>query len=152
MLAKTPQDVERIRGGVQNWRRLSDRLFSVGGFGVGLDGLLTWVPVLGGFYGVGVGGYLLAQAYRVRASKATMVKMAMLTGADALVGEVPILGDAFDFLFRAHSRSAKLLQAEIDRTHFVDDSAAEAHASGRLRDHHAHRTAAGKKRLVFLKG
>ena len=151
MRVRTPAHVARVRSSVDDWRKISDRLFSIGPFGVGLDGLLTAIPVVGGAYGIGVGGYLLAQAWRVRASKATMAKMAAMVGADFLLGEVPVIGDVFDFVFRAHARSARLLNAEIDATHFVDDSRAEAEAAGRLAAHQAERAAAGKRRLVYLR-
>ena len=117
MKAKSRAEVERIRRSVHGWKRLSDRLVTVGPLGVGLDGILTWIPGVGGAYGLGVGGFLLAQAWRVDASRSTMTRMALLIGADALVGEVPILGDAFDFLFRAHARSANILLKEIERLH-----------------------------------
>ena len=77
--------------------------------------------------------------------------MAALIAADTLLGEVPVVGDVFDFFFRAHAMSANLLNKEIDQTHFVDESLTEAHASGRLAEHHAARHAAGKSRLVFLR-
>ena len=143
--------MENVRRSVSEWRRVSDRLFSVGPFGVGLDGLLTWVPVVGGVYGLGVGGFLLAQAARVKASKGTMTKMGMLMGGDALVGEVPLVGDAFDFLFRAHARSARILLKEIDETHYVENSAAAAaQQAGRSDIHLAEMRARGKRRLVYL--
>jgi hypothetical protein len=151
MRARNLTHVDRVRTNVDGWRKISDRLFSIGPFGVGLDGLLTLIPGVGGAYGLGVGGYLLAQAWRVRASKATMAKMAALMGADFVLGEVPVVGDVFDFLFRAHARSARILNREIDDTHFVDDSRAAAQTAGRMAAHHAERAAAGKKRLVYLR-
>ena len=118
---------------------------------MGLDGILTWVPAVGGVYGLGVGGFLLVQAARVKASRSAMVKMGLLIGADALVGEIPLLGDAFDFLFRAHARSARILLKEMERTHYAEDSAADAETTGRLEQHRAQmRAAPGKQRLVFL--
>ena len=151
MRARTLTHVDPVRTNVDGWRKISDRLFSIGPFGVGLDGILTWIPAVGGAYGLGVGGYLLVQAWRVRASKATLAKMTALMGADFLLGEVPVIGDAFDFFFRAHARSARILNGEIDRTHFVDDSRAAVEAAGRMAEHHAQRVAAGKARLVFLR-
>ncbi|HEX8232583.1 MAG TPA: DUF4112 domain-containing protein [Caulobacteraceae bacterium] len=151
MPARSHREIENIRAGVRTWSRLSDRLFSIRGFGVGLDGLLAWVPVVGDAYSLGAGAYLLAQGYRVRASKTTLLKMAGMIGLDALFDTVPVLGYAADTWFRAHARSARLLQEEIDRTHFVDDSEAEARAAGRVDEHHERRQAAGKTRLVFLR-
>lgn len=151
MRVRSRQHVDKVRTSVDGWRKISDRLFSIGPFGVGLDGLLTVIPGIGGAYSLGVGGYLIAQAWRVRASTGTMAKMAALIAADTLLGEVPVVGDVFDFFFRAHAMSANLLNKEIDQTHFVDESLTEAHASGRLAEHHAARHAAGKSRLVFLR-
>jgi uncharacterized protein DUF4112 len=151
MRATSAIHVAKIRTSVDGWRKISDRLFSIGPFGVGLDGLLTIIPAVGGAYSLGVGGFLIAQAWRVRASKATMAKMAALVAADTLLGEVPVVGDVFDFFFRAHAMSARLLNKEIDATHFVDDSRSAIEAAGRLNEHHAARKAAGKARLVFLR-
>jgi hypothetical protein len=152
MRARSKTEIEGIRRSVTEWRRLSDRLFSVGPFGVGLDGLLTWVPGVGGVYGLGVGGFLMLQAHRARASKGTIAKMGMLIGLDALVGEVPLVGDAFDFFFRAHARSANMLLKHIDATHYVDDSEAAAGTSGRDALHKADiRADGGKRRLAYLR-
>jgi Domain of unknown function (DUF4112) len=147
MRARSKAEVERIRATVDQWRRLSDRLFEIGPLKIGLDGILTWIPGVGGVYGLGAGGFLLLQAHRARASRSTMTKMALLLGADALVGEVPVLGDVFDFLFRAHARSARILLSDMERTHYADDSA----AAGREALHRAEMKATGRKRrLVYL--
>ena len=99
---------------MENWRKLSDRLFQVGPFKVGLDGVLTWIPGVGDAYTLGAGGYLLYHATRAKASKRTLTKMGLLLGTDALIGSVPLLGDAFDFSSRAHGRSARILRAELN--------------------------------------
>ena len=147
MRARSHAEIERIRDSVHHWRRLSDRLFEVGPLKIGLDGILTWVPGVGGVYGLGAGGFLLLQAHRARASKSTLGKIALLIGTDALLGEIPVVGDVFDFLFRAHARSARILLKDIERTHYADDSA----AAGREDLHRSEmRRAPGKQRLVYL--
>ncbi|HEX8569553.1 MAG TPA: DUF4112 domain-containing protein [Caulobacteraceae bacterium] len=150
MRARSKADVEKIRGTVDQWRKVSDRLFSVGKFGVGLDGILTLIPAVGGIYGAGAGGFLLLQAHRAHASKGAMTKMAAMVGGDFLVGEIWIVGDVFDFFFRAHARAARTLTNEMDRTHYVEESEAAARAGGRLEGHRAEMRASGRKRLVFL--
>lgn len=96
---------------------MSDRLFSVGPLKVGLDGVLTWIPGVGDAYGLGASAFLLAQAARAGASQETIVRMAMLLGVDAVVGSLPVAGDIFDVVFRAHARAADVLKDEIDRLH-----------------------------------
>jgi len=152
MRARSRQDVEQIRRSVAEWRRLSDGLFKLGPLKVGLDGLFTWIPGVGGVYGLGVGGFLMLQAHRARASKGTLAKMGALIGLDAVLGEVPLLGDAFDFLFRAHARSANMLLRHIDATHYVEDREAAADESGRVALHEADIRADRSKRcLAYLR-
>lgn len=147
MRARNHRDIETIRDSVHHWRRVSDGLFQVGPLKVGLDGILTWLPAVGGVYSLGVGGFLLLQAHRARASRGAMTKMALLIGMDTLIGEVPIIGYAFDFLFRAHARSARILLKDIERTHYADDSV----ATGREDLHRAEmRKSPDKRRLVYL--
>jgi hypothetical protein len=112
----TELDPRKLHGSikaVEDWRKVSDNLFQVGPLKVGLDGVLTWFPGLGDAYGLGAAGYLLYHAHRAGASNATMTKMALLLGTDALVGAVPIAGDLFDLVFRAHARSARILLKEL---------------------------------------
>ncbi len=105
---------------------MSDRLFSVGPLKVGLDGVLTWIPGVGDAYGLGASAFLLAQAARAGASQETIVRMAMLLGVDAVVGSLPVAGDIFDVVFRAHARAADVLKDEIDRLHSLAPPAAES--------------------------
>ena len=41
-------------------KRLSDRLIGIGPFGLGVDGVLAWVPGAGLVYGIGAGALLVA--------------------------------------------------------------------------------------------
>lgn len=116
-MAPTPSELQSIRRSVNDWRKISDRLFQVGPLKVGLDGMLTWIPGVGDAYGLGASAYLLAQASRAGASAETITKMAVLLGVDAVVGSVPVVGDLFDMVFRAHARAARVLTEEIDRIH-----------------------------------
>jgi hypothetical protein len=105
------------------WRRadrirvLSDRLIGVGPFGLGIDGVLAWVPVAGTVYSVGAGGLLLWEAVKGGASRATLLKMAGFLGLDAISSGVPLAGWAVDTLFPGHAMAAKALQKDIEHRH-----------------------------------
>lgn len=114
------------------WRRaerirvLSDRMIGVGPFGIGIDGVLAWVPVAGTAYSVGAAALLFAEAIQAGASKATLLKMSMFLGLDTVSSSVPIAGWAVDTLFPGHALAAKALQKDIERRHgrphtFEDD-------------------------------
>jgi len=157
MARRTIGDIEKIWTDVEGVKKLSDRAIGIGPFGIGLDGLLTWVPVVGTAYTLGAAGWLLIQAARVKASPATVFRMLGYLGLDSLttaVGEVPFLDfvpSVVDVLFPGHLMAAKALQKDIETTHWVEASEREARASG---DHDRHlsemRGKGGLRRVVYL--
>jgi hypothetical protein len=155
MARRTIGDIEKIWTNVEGVKKLSDRAVGIGPFGIGLDGLLTWVPVVGTVYSVGAAGWLLMQAARVKASPATIARMVGYLGLDSAttaVGEVvPFVPDVVDFFFPGHLMAAKALQKDIETTHWVEANEREARASG---DHERHvaemRRRPGLKRVVYL--
>ena len=72
MARRSIGDIEKIWSNVEGVRKLSDRAVGAGPFGVGLDGLLTWVPVVGSAYTVGAAAWLLVQAMKAKASPSTV--------------------------------------------------------------------------------
>ena len=102
---------------VERIRKLSDRVVGVGPWGLGLDGVLAWVPIAGTAYSVGAGGLLLYEAMQAKASRGTLVRMAAYVGLDSLTSEIPILGWAVDTLFTGHAFAARALQRDIEKRH-----------------------------------
>jgi hypothetical protein len=98
-------------------RRLSDRIVGFGPWGLGVDGVLAWVPIAGTLYSVGAGGLLLAEAIQVGASKGTLLRMAAYLGLDVVSSDVPLIGWAVDTLFTGHAFAARALQKDIERRH-----------------------------------
>jgi hypothetical protein len=74
-----------------------------------LLGLL--LPGIGDVLGSALGIYPILLAWRRRAPKALLARMLLNLAVDALGGAIPIIGDIWDFLFRAHTRNLALLQA-----------------------------------------
>jgi hypothetical protein len=103
-------------------KRLSDKLVRIGPFGLGLDGLLAWVPGANLVYSVGAGGVLVAEGFAAGASAITLVKMSAYLLADSATSEVPILGWAIDTLFPGHLLAAKALQTDIEARHGAPES------------------------------
>lgn len=157
MARRSVADIEKIWSNVEGVKKLSDRAVGIGPFGIGLDGLLTWIPVVGTVYSVGAAGWLLVQAAKARATPGTLMRMVGYLGLDSAtsaVGEVPLIGlagDAIDFLFPGHLMAAKALQKDIESTHWVEASEREARASG---DHDRHladmRQNPKLRRIVYL--
>jgi hypothetical protein len=157
MARRTLGDIEKIWSNVETVKKLSDRVVGIGPFGVGMDGLLTWIPVLGTAYTFGAAGWLVIQAVRAKAAPGTIVRMVGYLGLDTVttaVGEVPFLDfvpSVADVLFPGHLMAAKALQKDIESTHWVETREVDAKASGD-HDRHLARVKADPKlrRVVYL--
>ncbi len=115
----TPESMRhhRIWRSVNMIKKLSDRVVGVGPFGIGMDGVLTWIPGAGILYSLGAGGFLVVQAFRAEASGLTIGRMLAYLAVDAVFSEIPLIGDAADLLFPAHLMAATALQKDIEDRH-----------------------------------
>lgn len=98
-------------------KRLSDRVVGVGPFGLGVDGVIAWVPGANALYSVGAAGVLIAEAVAAGASTRTIARMAAYLIADSATSSVPVLGWAIDTLFPGHLLAARALQRDIEARH-----------------------------------
>ncbi|MEH1882209.1 MULTISPECIES: DUF4112 domain-containing protein [unclassified Nostoc] len=92
--------------------RLLDNIVTIPGtkIGFGLDPILGLIPIGGDFLGVMFSSYIILEAARLGVSRATLGKMVFNVIVDGLVGTVPVLGDFFDFAWRANTNNIKLLE------------------------------------------
>jgi hypothetical protein len=80
--------------------------------GFHLDPLLgLFVPWAGDLVGAGLGLYPVMLAWKRGAPKALLARMLLNLSADLLAGAIPVVGDVWDFFFRAHRRNLHLLRA-----------------------------------------
>ena len=77
---------------------------------VGLDPLLGLVPGLGDAVGALLSAWLLVEAIRLGAPRATLARIGSNIALDALIGAVPLLGDAFDVVWKANLKNVALLE------------------------------------------
>ncbi len=151
MARRSIRDIENIWSNVEGVKKLSDRVIGIGPFGMGLDAMLTWVPVVGTAYTVGTGGWLMLQAVRAKATPATLARMGAYMAIDTATGTVPIAGDIVDTFFPGQLMAARALQKHIESTHWVEDTEANARATGEHEMHEA-RVQNDKtlKRIIYL--
>ena len=151
MAARSIRDIENIWSNVEGVKKLSDRVIGIGPFGMGLDAMLTWVPIVGTAYTVGTGGWLMLQAVRAKATPATLARMGAYMAIDTATGTVPIAGDIVDTFFPGQLMAARALQKHIESTHWVEDTEANARATG---DHEMHEARVQNdktlKRIIYL--
>jgi len=78
---------------------------------IGMDPLLGFLPGLGDWVALVISLDLLFSAARIGAGAAVLVRMTGNLVLDAIVGMVPLLGDVFDFGWKANRRNLALLEA-----------------------------------------
>jgi len=81
--------------------------------GVGLDPLLGLIPGAGDAAGAVLSAWVLIEAFRLGASRATLLRMAGNVALDAGLGPIPVLGDFFDFVWKANLRNVALLERHL---------------------------------------
>jgi hypothetical protein len=97
---------------VQRLAKLMDAQFSIPGtnYRFGLDGLLGLIPGAGDLSTFAVSGYMIWIMANNGASGFVLARMVLNVLVDALVGSIPILGDLFDFAFKANMRNVRLME------------------------------------------
>ena len=88
---------------------------------------------------------------RAKATPATLARMGAYMAIDTATGTVPIAGDIVDTFFPGQLMAARALQKHIESTHWVEDTEANARATG---DHEMHEARVQKdktlKRIIYL--
>ena len=79
----------------------------------GLDPLIGLIPGVGDAAGAVLAGWILVEAIRLGASRATLVRIAGNIALDAGIGAVPLIGDIFDFAWKANVRNVTLLERHL---------------------------------------
>ena len=111
--ADHPERVEEER--LKAYAHLLDSAIRLpGGFRIGLDGIVGLVPGIGDVLGAGMSGYLIYGASRLDIPRRVIGRMIINTALETVIGAIPIIGDAFDFVFKANERNARLLHAALD--------------------------------------
>ncbi|NBD94956.1 MAG: DUF4112 domain-containing protein [Gammaproteobacteria bacterium] len=80
------------------------------GFRFGLSPLIGLVPVVGDFVGLLLSLYVLREARRVGASRKIQGRMVFNMLIEFLGGLLPVIGDAFDAIYKANTRNTALLR------------------------------------------
>lgn len=79
-------------------------------FRFGLDPILNLIPIAGDMAGLVVSAGLLMTLAKKGASNKLVVLMSLNILLDATIGAIPIIGQLFDFFFKANARNIKLMK------------------------------------------
>ncbi|MFM7069394.1 MAG: DUF4112 domain-containing protein [Actinomycetes bacterium] len=108
-----------LPGWVERLAWVLDSVFEVPGTRrrVGIDGVLTFIPVVGDVAGLGLSMVVVAAGIAAGVSVPTVVRMMLNVGLETLVGVVPFAGAVFDLAYKANERNVRLIEADlVDRS------------------------------------
>ena len=112
-------DPASVRQRVEMLERVLERSFRVPGinYPVGLDAIAGLVPVVGDLLTAAMGAYIVWEARNLGLPRWKIWKMGANVAFDTAVGAVPLVGDAFDLLFRSNTRNLKIIRKHLDKHH-----------------------------------
>jgi len=86
------------------------------GHRIGIDPIIGLIPGIGDFIGAVLSLYIVYEAARMGIEKRILIRMLVNVLIEVLVGEIPILGDIFDAVWKANIRNAKLVEMNYQPT------------------------------------
>ncbi len=104
------QRLKKTASLLDSWVRVPGTRFSFG-----IDSLLGLIPVVGDTAMLACGLWFVYRAGRIGISKPVLLRMLANVGIDYAIGSVPVIGDLFDFFWKANLRNLALLEKEIER-------------------------------------
>lgn len=110
-------DVDQALARLDALATVLDSLFVLPGTNVrvGLDAIIGLIPGIGDLISGAISTYIIYEARRLGASRLVIARMLANTAFDTLFGAVPVVGDAFDVLFRANRMNVALLREHLKR-------------------------------------
>lgn len=113
------REPHHVRARVEAMEKLLERSFHVPGtkIPVGLDSIVGLVPVLGDIVTAAMGAYMVWEARNLGMSKWQLIRMTANVGVDTALGAIPLVGDAFDFVWRSNSKNLRIIRKHLDKHH-----------------------------------
>ncbi|MBU0670166.1 MAG: DUF4112 domain-containing protein [Alphaproteobacteria bacterium] len=115
----TGTDPVSIRRRVEALEQILERSFRIPGvnYPVGLDAIVGLVPVVGDLITAAMGAYIVWEGKNLGMPKWKLWRMAGNVAVDTALGAVPLVGDAFDLVFRSNTRNLRIIRKHLDKHH-----------------------------------
>lgn len=107
--------LERRLARLREWAGLLDGAFRVPGTGLrfGWDPILGLVPGLGDLIAPAYAVAIIVTAAQLGVPRIVQVRMLLTAAVDLVIGAIPVVGDLFDFVWRANYRNMALLERHL---------------------------------------
>jgi preprotein translocase subunit Sss1 len=85
------------------------------GFRFGLDGVLGLVPGIGDTLTTLISLYIIAEASALGVGSSTLIRMAINVAIENVMDMIPIVGNFFDFYWKANNKNIALVEKHLAR-------------------------------------
>lgn len=92
---------------------LDDAIPFVAGRRIGLDGFMSFVPVVGDATGFGLSAVVVLAGVRAGCSWPTVARMVLHAGGESLLGLIPLLGPLVAFVWKANQRNLRIIEKDL---------------------------------------
>jgi hypothetical protein len=115
----TGNDPASIRARVEALEMLLERSFRIPviNMPVGLDAIVGLIPGIGDALAAAISIYMAWEARNLKLSRWQWLRMGGNIAFDAMIGTLPLVGDAADLLYRSNSRNLKIIKQHLDKHH-----------------------------------
>lgn len=112
-------DPMSIRRRIEAMEQLLENSFTIPGinYRIGVDAIAGLIPVIGDFIAAAMGMYIVWEAKNLGLPKWKLWRMTGNVAFDTAIGAVPVVGDAFDLVFRSNTRNLKIVKRHLDKHH-----------------------------------
>ena len=91
-----------------------DGLIPIGRWRFGLDSVIGFIPGLGDALGAAIGMIIVVRAVQAGIPRVAIAHMMTNIAIDTLVGAIPFLGDAFDFVFKSNRKNMRIYEDALE--------------------------------------
>ena len=115
----TGTDPASIRKRIEAMEHLLERSMVVPGtnYPIGLDTIIGFVPVVGDIVTAVMGAYIVWEARNLGLPRWKLWRMIGNIAIDGAVGAVPVVGDAFDVVYRSNTKNLRIVKKHLDKHH-----------------------------------
>ncbi len=115
----TGTDPASIRKRIEAMEHLLERSMVVPGtnYPIGLDTIIGFVPVVGDIVTAVMGAYIVWEAKNLGLPRWKLWRMIGNIAIDGAVGAVPVVGDAFDVVYRSNTKNLRIVKKHLDKHH-----------------------------------
>jgi Domain of unknown function (DUF4112) len=96
---------------------LMDGAIPIGRWSIGIDPLLGLVPGFGDLIGAFISLVIVMRAVQAGVPRIAVARMMTNIAIDTLIGAIPVVGDAFDFAYKANLKNLRIYEESLHSGH-----------------------------------